>query len=198
MKKQFLFFSLLIFVLASAQFVCAQSDLTDMLRTEIASTVVAEIQQTLEADGYVIIPKTQATPAPVNSGISSGTVWGFWKPTPTFYSYQAQLVKQDKNYMHYAHGVQFTVTWTIKNTGPLPWNGDFYLRYVQGQEALDNSNYFPGDIGQGESFTFSRSFEAQETPGIYNSYWELVDDDGVVILDNIWAGWQVDDWRDFQ
>ena len=38
----------------------------------------------------------------------------------------------------------------------------------------------------------------QITTGIYNSYWELVDNDGVVILDNIWVGWQVDDWRDFE
>ena len=56
----------------------------------------------------------------------------------------------------------------------------------------------PYDVERGDTITFSRSFECAKEPGIYNSYWELVDNNGTVILDNIWVGWQVDDWRDFQ
>lgn len=195
MKKSVIFIISLIIIVLSFGIVSAQDDMS-MLRTEIASTVIAEIKQTFEADGYEITLKGQATEVPsTNSGITGGFVWGTWKPTPTYYSYAAQLVKQDKNYMHMAHDVQFTVNWTIRNTGPLPWTKDFYFRYVMGQEALDNSNYFPGVVERGDSITFSRSFEAKMEPGIYNSYWELVDNNGTVILDNIWVGWQVDDWR---
>ena len=156
-----------------------------------ATAIVNEINENLSSENVEIIVK--GTPEPA---ISSGFVWGTWKPTPTYYSYQATFLGQDKNYMHYAHGVQFTVNWTIRNTGPLPWNKQFYFRYVQGQGSLDGDLYMlPYNVEIGDTITFSRSFECADEPAIYNSYWELVDDYGVVILDNIWVGWQVDDWR---
>lgn len=198
MKKTVILCTLLIAVLFSFSAVLADdtNDLINMIRTEVASTVIAEIQQTLESEDIEIIVKNNKTPSPL---VNSGFVWGTWKPTPTYYSYLAQLVKQDKNYMHYAHGVQFSVTWTIRNIGPLPWDTQFYFRYYKGQGALEGDLYMlPYPVQRGETITFTRSFEAANDPGIYNSYWELVDNDGVVILDNIWAGWQVDDWRDFQ
>ncbi len=198
MKKIAVICTLIIAVLFSFSSVMADNteDLINMIRTEVAATVIAEIQQTLESENVEIIIKNEGTPSPV---ISSGIVWGTWKPTPTYYSYQATFVKQDKNYMHYAHGVQFTVNWTVKNTGPLPWDKQFYFRYVQGQGSLEGDLWMlPVNVERGDTITFSRSFECADEPGIYNSYWELVDNDGVVILDNIWVGWQVDDWRDFE
>ena len=196
MKKIAVICTLIIAVLFSFSSVLADNteDLINMIRTEVAATVIAEVQQTLESENVEIIIKNQGTPSPA---ISSGFVWGTWKPTPTYYSYQATFVKQDKNYMHYAHGVQFTVTWTVKNTGPLPWDTQFYFRYVQGQGSLDGDLWMlPVVVERGDTITFSRSFECADEPGIYNSYWELIDNDGAVILDNIWVGWQVDDWRD--
>lgn len=198
MKKTVLICTLLIAVLASFTAVFADNtqDLINMIRTEVAATVVAEIQQTLQSENIEIIVKNQSTPSPL---ISSGFIWGSWKPTPTYYSYQATLVGQNMNYMHYPHGLQFTINWTVRNTGPLPWDKQFYFRYVQGQGSLDGDLYMlPEVVERGDTITFSRSFECAEEPGIYNSYWELVDNDGVVILDNIWVGWQVDDWRDFE
>ncbi|MBQ6510253.1 MAG: hypothetical protein IJI07_12335 [Flexilinea sp.] len=198
MKKIAVICTLIIAVLFSFSSVLADNteDLINMIRTEVAATVIAEIQQTLESENVEIIVKNEGTPSPV---ISSGFVWGTWKPTPTYYSYQATFVKQDKNYMHYAHGVQFTVSWTVRNTGPLPWDKQFYFRYVQGQGSMDGDLWMlPEVVERGDTITFTRSFECADEPGIYNSYWELVDNDGAVILDNIWVGWQVDDWRDFE
>ena len=195
MKKSFVICMLILAVMFSFSTVLADNteDLINMIRTEVASTVIAEIQQTLESENIEIIVKNNGTPSP---NIDTGFVWGTWKPTPTYYSYQATFVGQDKNYMHYAHGVQFTVTWTVKNTGPLDWDKQFYFRYVQGQGSLNGDLYMlPEIVGRGDTISFSRSFECADEPGIYNSYWELVDNDGVVILDNIWVGWQVDDWR---
>lgn len=194
-KKLFTALCAIIVIVMSFGAVCAEDvdNLVDMIRTEVAATVYAEIQGTLSSDGYEIIVKNDGTPSPL---VDSGIVWGTWKPTPTYYSYAAKLTKQDKNYMHYAHGVQFTVTWTVQNTGPLDWTEEFYFRYVQGQGSLDGDLEFVAyPVAKGDTVTFSRSFECADEPGIYNSYWELVDDDGVVILDNIWVGWQVDDWR---
>ncbi len=198
MKKFALICVLLTVVLFSFSSVLADNteDLINMIRTEVAATVIAEVQQTLESEDIEIIMKNNGTPSPI---INSGIVWGTWKPTPTYYSYQAKLTKQDKNYMHYPHGQQFSVTWTVQNTGPLPWDTQFYFRYVQGQGAMEGDLYMlPYEVGRGDKITFTRGFECAEEPGIYNSYWELVDNDGVVILDNIWVGWQVDDYRDYE
>ena len=198
MKKIAVICTLIIAVLFSFSSVLADNteDLINMIRTEVAATVIAEVQQTLESENVEIIVRNQGTPSSI---INSGFVWGTWKPTPTYYSYQATFLKQDKNYMHYAHGIQFTVNWTVKNTGPLPWDKQFYFRYVQGQGSMDGDLWMlPVNVERGDTITFSRSFECADEPGIYNSYWELVDNDGVVILDNIWVGWQVDDWRDFE
>lgn len=195
MKKTAMICTLLLAVLFTFTSVFADNteDLINMIRTEVAATVIAEVQQTLESENVEVIVRNNGTPSPL---VNSGFVWGTWKPTPTYYSYQATFVGQDKNYMHYAHGVQFTVTWTIRNTGPLPWDTQFYFRYVQGQGSLDGDLYMlPNPVEKRDTITFSRSFECADEPGIYNSYWELVDNDGVVILDNIWVGWQVDDWR---
>ena len=199
MKKIAVICTLIIAVLFSFSSVLADNteDLINMIRTEVAATVIAEVQQTLESENVEIIIKNQGTPSPA---ISSGFVWGTWKPTPTYYSYQATLVKgPTNNYKHWAHGVQFSSTWTVKNTGPLPWDTQFYFRYYKGQGALEGDLYMlPYNVERGDTITFSRGFECAEEPGIYNSYWELVDNDGVVILDNIWVGWQVDDWRDYE
>ena len=180
----------------SAVFADQIDNMFDQIRTEVAATVIAEIQQTLESDNVEIIVRNQNTPSPL---ISEGYVWGTWKPTPTYYTYLAQLVKQDKNYMHYPHGTQFTVTWTIKNIGPKAWDTQFYFRYYKGQGSMDGDQFMlPWDVDRGETINFTLAFDCADEPGIYNSYWELVDNDGVVILDNIWVGWQVDDWRDFE
>ena len=180
----------------SAVFADQIDNMFDQIRTEVAATVIAEVQQTLEADNIEIIVRNQNTPAPL---FNEGFVWGTWKPTPTYYTYLAELVKQDKNYMHYPHGTRFTVTWTIKNIGPKEWDKHFYLRYYKGQGSMDGDQFMlPWVVDRGDTIDFTLTFECADEPGIYNSYWELVDNNATVILDNIWVGWQVDDWRDYE
>ena len=198
MKKFAITCLLFIVVLFSFTAVFADQidNMFDMIRTEVAATVIAEVQQTLESDNIEIIVRNQNTPAPL---FNEGFVWGTWKPTPTYYTYLAELVKQNKNYMHYPHGTQFSVTWTIKNIGPKDWNEQFYFRYYKGQGSMDGDLFMlPWVVERGDTIDFTLTFDCADEPGIYNSYWELVDNNATVILDNIWVGWQVDDWRDFE
>lgn len=198
--------SLIIILALLAGFSTVSAQDTNALRTEVAATVVAEIYGTVSAGSAnsadtTMIEKITVTPTPrpTTSGIiSSGTGLGFWKPTPTYYSYAAKLISQNRNYFHLAHNLQFTITWVIKNTGPLPWDDEFQIRYVKGVKSLDGDVYWTGPVERGDSITFSRGFEAPYDPGIYNSYWELLDNEGVPILKNIWVGFQVDDYRDYE
>ena len=52
--------------------------------------------------------------------------------------------------------------------------------------------YLPA-VPKGETASITLHFPAQDDPGIYNSYWELIDNDGAVILDNIFVAVQVRD-----
>ena len=69
MKKSVVICALLISILFSFSAVLADDtqDLINMIRTEVAATVVAEIQQTLESENVEIIIKNQSTPSPLIS-----------------------------------------------------------------------------------------------------------------------------------
>ena len=202
MKKLFLISILAAVVLFSFSAALAQDttleEMINMIRTEVASTVVAEIQQTLASDNIEIIVRNQSTPSPQ---VESGFVWGTWKPTPTYYSYAAKLIGggPNKNYFRCTHGQTFSVSWSIQNIGPLPWKeGKIRFRFYKGQESLDGTYFELPYVEKRDTITVTLSFECAEKPGIYNSYWELVDNNGAVLLDGsngLWVGWQVDDWR---
>ena len=193
MKKFATITLLLTAVLMSFSAVLADelTDFVDMIRTEVAATVIAEIQQTLESEEIQVIIRNQTTPTPQ---INTGYIYVPYKPTVNpLATNAAQLVKgPTNNYKQWAPGVQFSTTWTVKNVGKTNWDTQFYFRYKKGQGSLDGDQFMlPWDVERGDTIDFTLSFEAARQPGIYNSYWQLVDNDGVVILDNLWVGWQV-------
>lgn len=194
MKKIIIIVCLLILILIAGFSSAAPQETIDMsaLRTEIASTVIAEIYSTVQAQYGAAL---QTTPAPaVSAGtVSSGSGTGFWKPTPTYYSYMAELTEQNKNYMLIYQSEGWDVTWTFKNVGPLDWTNEFYLRYYKGEEATEGKVIYLPAVPRGESTSITLHFDGKSDPGIYNSYWELIDNDGAVILDNIFVAVQVRD-----
>lgn len=200
--KKWLLISISIILLFTAGFsLPAVQETIDMsaLRTEIASTVIAEIYATVNANtagsNNEVIIKSTPTPSANTSGpiiISSGTGGGVWKPTPTYYSYAARLVSQDKNYMLLNKNEEFNVTWTFQNTGPLPWDEEFCLVHYKGMIPKEGEViWFPSVVDQRDTVSVTLHYTAPEDPGIHNSYWEIHDNEGVTILDNIWVGIQV-------
>ncbi len=169
------------------------------LRTEIAQTVISEIYSTMNAQYNIAATNNAiditATPVPASSSStssSSGTGTGFIKPTPTTYSYMAKFISQDKNYMRLENGTSFDVTWIFQNVGPLDWDKQFYLRWYKGMVAKEGTIVFlPYAVAKGDKVSIKLNFHTPDSPGIYNSYWELIDNDGAVIADNIWVGIQV-------
>lgn len=154
-----------------------------MLRTEVASTVIAEIYSTVQAEFSAIatqMAKTQeASPAEIGAGIV--------KPTEQLFAHMAKLTKQDKYYLQYKAHEDWDVTWTFKNVGLQDWTNEFYLRYYKGEVAIEGTTIMLPAVPRGDSVSVTLHFDGKTDPGIYNSYWELINNDGHVILDNIFV-----------
>ena len=156
----------------------------DALRTEVAATVVAEVYSSIYHQ--VSLQATQAALTPSSPGIT-GYGPGIWKPTPTVYSYMAKMTKQGQNYMQVRMYEDWKMSWTFKNVGPLDWTNEFYLRYYKGVVPIEGKVIMLPAVPKGESVTVEVHFDGRDAPGIYNAYFELIDNDGAVILDNIFS-----------
>lgn len=156
----------------------------DALRTEVAATVISEIYATVRAD--VSAQATQVALTPASPGIT-GFGPGIWKPTPTVYSYMAKLVKTGKNYMQIRMYEDWKMSWTFKNVGPLDWTDEFYLRYYKGEIPIEGKIIMLPAVKKGEEVTVEVTFDGKTEQGIFNAYFELIDNDGAVIMDNLFS-----------
>lgn len=152
----------------------------DALKTEIVATLYPQIFATVQAEFM-----QQMTPIAPGTDVGTGLV----KPTQPIYAHMARLIKQDKNYLRYKLYEDWDVTFTFKNVGSQDWTEEFYLRYYKGAHAIEGDVIFlKPAVKRGESISVTLHFDGVTEPGIYNSYWELINNDGHVILDNIWVG----------
>ncbi len=185
--KLFLLIVALIILIAGFSGITAQETVDiNALRTEIASTVYAEVYATVSAQ--FAAASTQAA-ANQQQAVTQSVVIGdgLIKPTPVMYAHMAKLVKQDKNYKQYKMYEDWDVTWTFKNVGLQDWTNEFYLRHYKGEVPIQGKVIFFPAVKKGETANIYVRFDGKTAPGIYNSYWELINNDGHVILDNIFV-----------
>jgi hypothetical protein len=173
------------------------------IRDEVVATVVAKIT----ADAALNPTPTQAptnTTAPTQSMVTAtaavpvlvtgGTVTpiatkkvvsgggGVFIPSKTPYTDSALLISQSpKDGSSFAPGADFDIVWTIKNTGLRTWTSDFYIRYLKGTEGSKSKTYSVTPIAVNDTTDVRVDMVAPSTPGTYNSVWQLVNDDAVVI-----------------
>ncbi len=188
MNKKFLLIIITVLALTLIGFTQFSAQLApaefDALRTEVAATVYGEIYSTVY--WQFSAQSTQAALAPASPGVT-GLGPGVWKPTPTVYSYMAKMTGQGKNYMQIKMYEDWKMSWTFKNVGPLDWTDEFYLRYYKGVVPIEGKVIMLPAVPKGESVTVEVTFDGRDAPGIYNAYFELIDNDGAVILDNIFS-----------
>lgn len=184
----------------------------DQVRTQSAQTVVAKITQdalmnpsptavpvepsatawptvTVPAAPAVSsvtpLPAITATKPPASGGGGGG---GVFIPSKTPYTDSAQWISQSpKDGSVFTRGSDFDLIWTIKNTGLRDWNSSFYLRYLSGVKAKNQAGdeytlvYLPA-VERNSTVDIRVDMVAPLNPGSYNTTWQLVNDDGVVIL----------------
>lgn len=189
MKTKAIFLTIVVIVLLagfSALAAQQQPVNVDALRTEVAGTVIAEIYSTVSAEFSFAATSAAATQqVSLTQEPVSGP--GFVKPTPVMYAHMAKLVKQNHNYLQYKMYEDWDVKFTFKNVGLEDWTNEFYLRHYKGEVPMEGKVIMFPAVPRGETIDVELHFDGEINPGIYNSYWELINNDGHVILDNIFV-----------
>lgn len=152
------------------------------LRTEVASTVFAQVTQALASTPSVTpLPNPTATnlptstPRPTASPSPSTTVT-LSSGTPTVETEDhAQWVSQSiADDTTFAPGEAFTMTWRLKNTGTSTWTTGYVLRYYSGESFGASEEISLGrEVLPGEEIDISTQMKAPANPGTYRSDWVM-------------------------
>ncbi len=76
----------------------------------------------------------------------------------------------------------FTTAWVLQNSGTCTWPAELHWEYVEGETFDYEGDPIPLDetVSPGEEITLTASFRAPNTPGTYESTWQLVNEEGNV------------------
>lgn len=162
----------------------------NMMITELAGTIQAQLTQTAEA-----LPKATFTSTPAPTNTITPTVLATTAPvltnTPALTSTatrpavsdKAEYLGQDpKDDTVFAPGQTFTMTWQLKNTGATTWSTKYSFRYFFSDPTARFSASditLPKEVKPGETANISLQMTAPTTPGEYTSSWVLTNQDGV-------------------
>ena len=166
---------------------CSQEPTIDpnMLMTEIASTVKAELALTLAAVPTATetpLPTPTFTPPPPTATATAfiPTFTPFVTPTTAPVSlgdnskFIADVTVPDGTV--FETGEKFVKTWRFKNTGNTTWNKDYAILYLEGS-LLGSGNvtifYLNKTVYPSDTVEISVPFTAPEQVGTYSSYWKL-------------------------
>jgi hypothetical protein len=176
----------------------------DMVRTNVAGTVMVQFTKTAQArptetatptitPTKTLIPVTltpisltqtpqanttpqATTPAVIPGGQDAG-VWARSNPI------DGTIVDS---------GSKFTVVVTLLNTGTSTWSTDYEIRFVDGdQMGAPDSMKMPLAVPPQMSVDFTFEFTAPSTPGTVRSNWSIVNANGVA-FGTFWCEYVVD------
>lgn len=97
------------------------------------------------------------------------------------------VVRENTNSSGVFPGVPFNIEWTLRNSGTCPWTTDLQWVYVEGESFGYDGEALPIEtaVAAGAEISLVAGFVSPETPGTYESTWQLEDGDGVVFGDPI-------------
>jgi hypothetical protein len=74
----------------------------------------------------------------------------------------------------------FTAAWVLQNSGTCPWPATLQWEYVEGESFDYEGDPIPlGEtVPPGEEITLTAPFRAPNTPGTYESTWQMIDEAG--------------------
>lgn len=74
----------------------------------------------------------------------------------------------------FSPGDEFTVTWTIENTGTSTWTTSYYISFLSGEQmGAEDKIYLPYAVPPGTNVQIAANFVAPDSKGTKESYWVL-------------------------
>jgi ABC-type amino acid transport substrate-binding protein/heat shock protein HslJ len=130
-------------------------------------------------------PGPTATPAPPPACIN-GMQW------------VADLNMDDQNMTDPAKlspGEAFQKGWRVRNTGTCTWDSTYFLVPVGGNNTAARMGGVPtavqGQVAPGQTYDFWVDLVAPLVPGVYQEFWTMRSNDGLLFGDRIWVGVEV-------
>jgi len=156
-------------------------------KTGFAQTANVQITMTAEAQP-TSTPTTAPTPTPEATSTVENTETPEGEETPTGINTATPISSSGRDAAAwlsndppddtvFAPGEEFTVTWTLENTGTSTWNNNYYIEFAADEQMGAEDKYFiPLDVPPNTSVQISADFIAPESEGKKQSTWNLVND----------------------
>jgi len=190
------FFSLLIFIALSSLILTAcnsgepEIDI-DAQRTGFAQT--ADVQATMTAQAQPTATNTpepsptpsftdtpEVTETPEGTETSEETTTETPEATATQQASSgtdsaAWIAQDPPDNTEFTPGEEFTITWSLENTGSSTWGTNYYIQFASGEEmgATDEKVYLPYPVPPGTSVQISVDLVAPGSTGEKQSNWRL-------------------------
>ncbi len=149
------------------------------VQTSVVQTIVADATRTAEA-----LPSNTPEPtlAPIETFTPEPTVPPTPAGTPTLSTcddaaFVADVSVPDGTQL--TPGQEFIKTWKVRNTGSCTWTTGYVLVWSYGDNRMNGqSTALPNDVPPGTEVDISINLQAPTTPGTYNGYWILRNNNG--------------------
>jgi len=162
----------------------------EMVYTQAAQTVAAGLTQTA-----VLMPTATSTPTlqPTNTPGPTNTptitlavttsvaTIGTGGTKPTVPDKAEWIGQTPGDGTTFTPGEDFTLTWTVKNTGTTTWTTGYQLRFYLGDSTLRfaaSDIKLPKEVKPNESVDLSLKMEAPHNSGDYTTIWVLTTPEG--------------------
>ncbi len=153
----------------------------DAQRTGFAQTAAAQATITAQAQPTATqtpepTPTFTATPEYTNTPANTPTESEATTAPVTGGADEAQWLANDPpDNTEFIPGEEFTVTWTLENTGSSTWTTSYYIEFSSGEqmEAVDQV-LLPYEVPPNTNVQVSVDFVAPESTGTKQGYWSIV------------------------
>jgi hypothetical protein len=126
-------------------------------------TDTPEVTETPEGTGTSEESTTDTPQATATQQASSGTDSAAW------------IAQDPPDNTEFTPGEEFTITWSLENTGSSSWGTNYYIQFASGEEmgATDEKVYLPYSVPPGTSVQISVDLVAPGSTGEKQSNWRL-------------------------
>ncbi|MDF1519452.1 MAG: NBR1-Ig-like domain-containing protein [Brevefilum sp.] len=126
-------------------------------------TDTPEVTETPEGTETSEVTTTETPQATATQQAASGTDSAAW------------IAQDPPDNTEFTPGEEFTITWSLENTGSSTWGTNYYIQFSSGEEmgATDEKVYLPYPVPPGTSVQISVDLVAPGSTGEKQSNWRL-------------------------
>lgn len=147
----------------------------------VAATQLAELSLALTAEAQnTETPTVTSTATPTSTPSPTTDATALFLETCTKEVELVSVLRNNAESNVVAPNAPFTVSWVLENKGSCPWTEELLWGYVAGEQFAydDEPIVLDTAVAAGETITLTAQFVAPSRAGLYESRWQLGDEEG--------------------